>query len=204
MATYVQNALYRVENLPKMTTDALHLIQQLDEQACSAEEQIEVLEQSVSADREQFKLNQLLNTIDELSEKKVQLAVSNYDLINQHVKLLDMDIELLEISIVKQTGNINLILEQTTSSNNLSGVKVSKRKRSSSIGAIGASAGEIESLREVEQNEPVYCSCRRIAFGDMIACDNESCAIEWFHYPCVGLTKMPRNTWYCPSCKTKD
>ena len=30
-------------------------------------------------------------------------------------------------------------------------------------------------------DEPVYCYCQRISFGDMIACDNENCNIEWFH-----------------------
>lgn len=25
----------------------------------------------------------------------------------------------------------------------------------------------------------------------MIACDNEECSVEWFHYACVNLTKKP-------------
>jgi len=62
-------------------------------------------------------------------------------------------------------------------------------------------------------NEPLYCSCRRVSFGDMVACDNEEvrkskvvvsefkCQYEWFHYPCVGLTMSPRGKWYCPDCR---
>ncbi|CDO91764.1 unnamed protein product [Kluyveromyces dobzhanskii CBS 2104] len=44
-----------------------------------------------------------------------------------------------------------------------------------------------------------YCFCRDVSYGPMIACDNDSCAIEWFHYPCVGLTEAPstRNKWFC-------
>ena len=49
--------------------------------------------------------------------------------------------------------------------------------------------------------EPVYCTCRNIAHGDMISCDNEKCNIEWFHFACVGLTKLPKGDWFCKVCK---
>ena len=37
-----------------------------------------------------------------------------------------------------------------------------------------------------------YCTCQRISFGEMIACDNDDCPIEWFHYGCVGITEENR------------
>lgn len=37
-------------------------------------------------------------------------------------------------------------------------------------------------------DEPTYCHCNRISFGEMIGCDNDDCPIEWFHLACVGLT----------------
>ncbi|KUI62259.1 Inhibitor of growth protein 3 [Cytospora mali] len=47
-----------------------------------------------------------------------------------------------------------------------------------------------------------YCVCQKVSFGDMIACDNESCPYEWFHWSCVGLKSEPQQggTWYCPVC----
>ena len=57
----------------------------------------------------------------------------------------------------------------------------------------------------VDACEPVYCYCQRVSFGDMVACDNESCAIEWFHYECMGLTpgtEAPEK-WYCKECTAK-
>eukprot|EP01039_Chlorochromonas_danica_P009121 gene9123-10070_t len=57
--------------------------------------------------------------------------------------------------------------------------------------------------QELSSAEPLYCTCKRIAFGDMIACDNEHCPIEWFHYSCVNLTRKPRNSWICPICSNK-
>lgn len=52
--------------------------------------------------------------------------------------------------------------------------------------------------------EPVYCVCRQVSFGEMIACDNTGkCPYEWFHYECVGLSEPPRGLWYCPVCAPK-
>lgn len=47
-----------------------------------------------------------------------------------------------------------------------------------------------------------YCICQKVSFGDMIACDNEECPFEWFHWACVGLKSEPvaGGTWYCPVC----
>jgi len=51
-----------------------------------------------------------------------------------------------------------------------------------------------------DPSEPRYCLCNQVSYGDMVACDNESCPIEWFHYPCVGITATPKGKWYCPQC----
>eukprot|EP01035_Chromulina_nebulosa_P033357 gene33357-44658_t len=60
-----------------------------------------------------------------------------------------------------------------------------------------------EEVTAIDPNEPIYCFCRQVAYGEMIACDNEECEIEWFHYACVNLTKKPRNIWLCPSCSSQ-
>lgn len=55
----------------------------------------------------------------------------------------------------------------------------------------------------VDPNEPVYCYCRGPSSGTMVGCDNEDCAREWFHLPCVGLTVVPPEhvKWYCKECR---
>jgi inhibitor of growth protein 3 len=45
-----------------------------------------------------------------------------------------------------------------------------------------------------------YCLCQNVSFGDMVACDNDACPYEWFHWSCVGLKSEPNGTWYCPVC----
>ncbi|RGB38101.1 hypothetical protein C1646_693125 [Rhizophagus diaphanus] len=55
----------------------------------------------------------------------------------------------------------------------------------------------------IDPNEPVYCYCQQVSWGEMVACDNNECEIEWFHYPCVSLKAQPKGKWYCPDCTEK-
>lgn len=57
-------------------------------------------------------------------------------------------------------------------------------------------------VAQVDPNEPTYCYCNRVSFGEMIGCDNPDCAIEWFHFECVGITleTRPKGKWYCKAC----
>ncbi|XP_011495530.1 PREDICTED: inhibitor of growth protein 4-like [Ceratosolen solmsi marchali] len=52
----------------------------------------------------------------------------------------------------------------------------------------------------IDPHEPLYCVCRQVSYGEMIACDDPECLIEWFHFPCVGLKIAPRGEWYCEEC----
>lgn len=52
----------------------------------------------------------------------------------------------------------------------------------------------------VDPNEPRYCLCNQVSYGEMICCDNPTCSIEWFHYGCVGITEAPKGKWFCPQC----
>lgn len=56
-----------------------------------------------------------------------------------------------------------------------------------------------------DPDEPKYCYCNRGSYGEMIACDNESCPREWFHLGCTELTEAPAEDkkWYCQDCRPK-
>ncbi|KAL8734652.1 MAG: hypothetical protein Q9166_001308 [cf. Caloplaca sp. 2 TL-2023] len=41
-------------------------------------------------------------------------------------------------------------------------------------------------------SEPRYCYCNQVSYGEMVACDMDTCPREWFHLDCVGLTKAPK------------
>ncbi|KFZ08167.1 hypothetical protein V502_09508 [Pseudogymnoascus sp. VKM F-4520 (FW-2644)] len=60
--------------------------------------------------------------------------------------------------------------------------------------------GDAEDDEEVEAdpNELRYCYCNGVSYGEMVACDNDACAKEWFHMECAGLKVAPKNAkWYC-------
>ena len=85
---------------------------------------------------------------------------------------------------------------------------------------------EVVMMEEIDPNEPRYCLCGDVSYGEMVACENPNvssynsflgrccqnkaniptqCEKEWFHFPCVGLTESPprRSKWYCPECRPK-
>jgi len=60
-----------------------------------------------------------------------------------------------------------------------------------------------DNIFEQELNEPLYCHCNQVSFGDMIKCDNPNCPKEWFHYECVKIT-IPPEKWFCSKiCENK-
>ncbi|KAI8581208.1 hypothetical protein K450DRAFT_233630 [Umbelopsis ramanniana AG] len=55
----------------------------------------------------------------------------------------------------------------------------------------------------IDPNEPLYCYCQQVSYGEMVACDNDDCEIEWFHLACVNLKTVPKGKWYCDNCSAK-
>jgi hypothetical protein len=52
--------------------------------------------------------------------------------------------------------------------------------------------GEAEAEGEADgDDEPRYCYCYDFSYGEMVACDNETCEREWFHLRCAGLKEAP-------------
>jgi len=54
---------------------------------------------------------------------------------------------------------------------------------------------------EIDPDEPTYCLCDQVSYGEMIGCDNDLCPIEWFHFGCVQLQGKPKGKWFCPKCR---
>lgn len=64
----------------------------------------------------------------------------------------------------------------------------------------------------IQGDEVTYCYCNGVSYGEMVACDRENCAREWFvglitisddrfHLECAGLTAPPKGQWFCRDCK---
>jgi hypothetical protein len=78
-------------------------------------------------------------------------------------------------------------------SSSSSNLKISPRKRTS-----------LAAEPPTDPNEPTFCICEQVSWGEMVACDGVQCRREWFHYPCVGLTEPPKGPWHCPECSSSS
>ena len=56
----------------------------------------------------------------------------------------------------------------------------------------------------VQSSSQTFCYCNGPEIGEMIACDNNDCSIEWFHLKCLKINSnsIPKGKWYCPDCRT--
>jgi len=98
--------------------------------------------------------------------------------------------------------------EKSVGGSNVAQANKRKKKRqkpdtTTTTGGAGtaATAGKIKFNLPVDPDEPTYCLCEQVSYGEMIGCDNNDCDIEWFHFNCVGLTSKPKGKWYCPNCR---
>ncbi|KUJ15442.1 uncharacterized protein LY89DRAFT_588326 [Mollisia scopiformis] len=58
---------------------------------------------------------------------------------------------------------------------------------------------------EIAEDEPTYCYCNGVSYGEMVGCDAPDCEREWFHLECVGLKVAPKGNakWFCDDCIKK-
>lgn len=47
-------------------------------------------------------------------------------------------------------------------------------------------------MDDADADEPRYCYCNGVSYGEMVGCDADGCEREWFHLECVGLKVAPR------------
>lgn len=74
----------------------------------------------------------------------------------------------------------------------------------SEAGTEDEEAGAAGEGEEDESDDTKYCFCQRVSFGDMVACDNDNCHYQWFHWECVGIKEEPVGDWLCPDCRKQN
>ncbi|WVQ68356.1 uncharacterized protein L199_006563 [Kwoniella botswanensis] len=68
---------------------------------------------------------------------------------------------------------------------------------------LGEGIGQEQFNIPADPNEPRYCYCNQVSYGQMIGCENEECPLEWFHLTCLGLESPPQGKWWCDICRPK-
>ncbi|XGW31174.1 hypothetical protein V3C99_009827 [Haemonchus contortus] len=154
--------------------------------------------------------------VDKLGERKVKLAQKMYDAVDTHIKEMDQqitDFHEVQRKKYKAEHGVNPGTSNSTDSqrrrSNMSSVRVDKRKKPTDAKAT-ENGPFVDHFKQapltsmdmpVDPNEPTYCICHQVSFGQMVACDGPDCKNEWFHFQCVGLTSSPVGKWYCDQCK---
>ncbi|XP_050998300.1 inhibitor of growth protein 5-like isoform X2 [Acomys russatus] len=151
------------------------------------------------------KIKSAYNKCKEYSDDKVQLAMQTSETVDEYIQRLDADLARFEADLKERMDESNF--ESTgrsqkgkRSSRHLGmetseeGTPKQKKHKSTSV----HSSNMLD--MPVDPNEPTYCLCHQVSYGEMIACDNPDCPIEWFHFACVKLTTKPKGKWFCPRC----
>ncbi|KAA8898994.1 hypothetical protein TRICI_006418 [Trichomonascus ciferrii] len=98
---------------------------------------------------------------------------------------------------VETTEKANSRKKKQGREENKRNVQRQKRKR----GAQGEPVEQEEAEEtEAADDEPRYCFCNDVFYGEMIGCDDPKCKKEWFHLGCVNLRRAPKGEWICPEC----
>lgn len=221
MVSYLKEYVERVADLPAELQRRFAMIKDLESRAVKAQQDvIDDLKQNHKRPRIRA---DAVDDVLSLTEEKIRVAGQIYDLVDRHIRALDEDLKSLE------AGNLpyreKLGLEENQKACEVLGLPLGKENKGKAAAApivkpkkkkgrkkaseghdlegqaVAQNPGTAAKTGAVDESEPLYCSCHRISFGDMIACDNNECPIEWFHYECVGLTSVPKGKWYCPDCR---
>ncbi|CAI6353689.1 unnamed protein product [Macrosiphum euphorbiae] len=155
--------------------------------------------------------------VKSLSDDKVQISIQNYTLVDKSIINFDNEMSKFEervqlkAEIQEKALNDKQYLnpkkgclkiksepstDQSNSTNSVDNVAVTS----------GASFGDGIALSAyvdmpIDPNEPTFCLCKKVSFGEMIGCTNPDCDIEWFHFKCVNLITKPEGEWFCPNCR---
>jgi len=54
-----------------------------------------------------------------------------------------------------------------------------------------------------QDDQSLYCYCRKRSYGEMVACDNPNCPYQWFHINCLQIKGSLPESWYCQDCAPK-
>lgn len=223
-------SLSGIENLPCELQRNFQLMRELDQRTEDKKAEIDILAAEYistvktlsSAQRVEHlqKIQSAYSKCKEYSDDKVQLAMQTYEMVDKHIRRLDADLARFEADLKDRMDGSDF---ESTGPRSLKKGRSQKEKRSSRGRGRRTSEEDTPKKKKhksgsefndsilsvhpsdvldmpVDPNEPTYCLCHQVSYGEMIGCDNPDCPIEWFHFACVDLTTKPKGKWFCPRC----
>ncbi|KAL4624737.1 inhibitor of growth protein 5-like isoform X1 [Arapaima gigas] len=227
-AMYLEHYLDSIESMPCELQRNFTLMRELDDRTEEKKGEIDDLAaeyianvKSLAGEQRVEHLQKIENAYSkckEYSDDKVQLAMQTYEMVDKHIRRLDADLARFEKELKEKLSEY-----ESTDGRGLKKTRSVKDKRSSRTRGKKGSDEELPKKKKlknspelsdsllaehssdvldmpVDPNEPTYCLCHQVSYGEMIGCDNPDCPVEWFHFACVDLTTKPKGKWYCPRC----
>jgi inhibitor of growth protein 4 len=221
--SYASHAARLIANTESVSTSSFQLIYELDEAVTKLSAIIDQKLGQITPNSSSYNsclsqsaqniilddVKKLSRIVEDLTEKKAQVAIKNYDLIDHNIKIVDHQLDILQkvkrlhpSYVPDESSSLDLSRPGHFSSHADSYDSHDMRQASQLKKFKADKESHIDDFL-IDPSEPVYCICRQVAYGDMVQCDDEECEIEWFHYPCVNIFKTPKNKWLCPTCTAK-
>ena len=156
------------------------------------------------------KIMKMYNEAKENTDVKVEMAVQTYEMVDRHIRKLDADLARFEAEMKEAGGKLSQTESEGEEETDVKKKQKKKKKGQKEerpktplapVSNLNLSNTDVPIVdMPVDPNEPTYCLCQQVSYGEMIGCDNQDCPIEWFHFPCMGLQTKPKGKWYCPKC----
>uniref|UniRef100_A0A2K6GLD1 Inhibitor of growth family member 5 n=1 Tax=Propithecus coquereli TaxID=379532 RepID=A0A2K6GLD1_PROCO len=228
-----------IENLPCELQRNFQLMRELDQRTEDKKAEIDILAaeyisrvKTLSSDQRVEHLQKIQSAYSkckEYSDDKVQLAMQTYEMVDKHIRRLDADLARFEADLKDKMEGSDF---ESSGGRGLKKGRGQKEKRGSRGRGRRTSEEDTPKKKKhkagseftetilsvhpsdvldmpVDPNEPTYCLCHQVSYGEMIGCDNPDCPIEWFHFACVDLTTKPKGKWsvwgdplrFLPACR---
>eukprot|EP00795_Rhopilema_esculentum_P006849 gene6849-12444_t len=182
-----------IENLPYELQRNFTLLRDLDQRAHDllseidkmCEEYMEKIRKLTPPEKKDY-----LNRIDsafrksrEYGDDKVQLAIQTYEMVDRHIRKLDSDLARFEEDL-KQQRQTQVQEPDEGRKRRSEKIESGKKKKRSKIEPeevpLPVSATPLITMATdmnvldmpVDPNEPTYCLCHQVSYGEMIGCDN--------------------------------
>ncbi|XP_060844933.1 inhibitor of growth protein 4-like isoform X2 [Rhopalosiphum padi] len=122
------------------------------------------------------------------AEDKVQLSIQSYELVDKHVRKFDSGLarfgDEIQDKAISATRNIEENSQKQghekindNPTNSVTSVTVETSSLTGAlVGAGIAHSAEVLDM-PVDPNEPTYCLCKQVPYGEMIGCDNPDCPL---------------------------
>ncbi|XP_060858495.1 inhibitor of growth protein 5-like [Metopolophium dirhodum] len=182
-----------------------------------------VKEYSVDKNNETLEsIQHQFDTAKQFTDDKVQLSVNTYKVVDNHIRKLDIVLARLNAEIefkaefrdaaINSTRNLPMKKggsKMTSAAPSVSTITDRKSLTNVAVNTSSLNTGALVDVgvpylavvdMPIDPNEPTFCLCNQVSFGQMIGCDNPDCPIEWFHFECVNLIAKPKGEWFCPKC----